>query len=201
MEDLKDFDAAADSFFGDIFKGGTSGAVKFGTGIGKSIAHKKAGDALLAQGMAIEAAKGLEAKSLRKRAQFSKALAQRAAIGETRKGDLVESALIARAAAGGGASDPGVIKLAGDIAAEADFRKRTALAEGDVTAAGLLDAATLRNFEGSEARKAGKRAQKFKRIAAFTTLLGQSEHLSLFDKFGEKKTPKFDPAASFHDFD
>ena len=133
MDELKQKSEGLDSLLEDIgFTGGGTGALKFGTGIAKSMALRGAGEAALSQGLAIRGAKGLEATSLRTRGQLEKGRAQREAIGEGDIGALVESALIARAAAGGGASDPGVIKLASDIAAEVDFRKRSAIAEGDI---------------------------------------------------------------------
>lgn len=185
MDKLKEVTDGFDTLLTNVgFKGGGAGAAKFAAGIGKSMAINNAGDALAAQGVAIEQSKGIEAASLRRRGQREKARLQREAIEEGKKGELVESNLIARA--GASASDPGVLDLAAKIAAEADFRKRSTLAEGGILKDELESAAVLREFEGSEAKRAGKLARKSKRNAALFTLLEQSEHLSLFDKFGEK---------------
>lgn len=188
MDELTKVSGGFDSLLKDIGFSGSGGAGRFAAGIGKGAAINIAGTAALSQGMGIQGAKNLEAGSLRDRGKLAKGISQREGIAISDFGAELESDLIAQAAAsGGGSADPGVVSLAADIAAEADFRKRTALAEGDITATGLENMARLREFEGEEALRAGKQARKFSKVAAFGSLLGQSENFSFFKKFGEKK--------------
>ena len=124
------------------------------------------------------------------------AVSQVAADQERKKARLVTSSVQARAAASGaGASDNDVLKIVGDIAAEGEFRALTALFEGEELARALETGASLRRFEGSEARRAGKAKQQIGRTAAFTSLLGGFDEFSAFSKFGEEfdadLAPKF----------
>lgn len=59
------------------------------------------------------------------------------------------------AASGGGASDPTVLKLMGDTAAEGEYQSLSALYEGKAKAAGLEDDAALQRWRGRQARTAG----------------------------------------------
>lgn len=189
MDELTKVSEGFDTLLKDIGFTGSGGAGRFAAGIGQGAAIRMAGNAALSQGMGIQGAKNLEAGSLRDRGKLAKGVSQREAIAVSDFGTELESDLVAQAAAsGGGSVDPGVVSLAADIAAEADFRKRTALAEGDIMATGLENMARLREFEGEEALQAGKRARKYSKFAAFGSLLGQSENFSFFKKFGEKPT-------------
>lgn len=78
-------------------------------------------------------------------AQRSRAIGQRQSAEERRNARLVSSALQARAMGGG--TDPGVVQIEQDIAAEGEYRALAALYEGDMGALGLerQAGATLRS--------------------------------------------------------
>lgn len=151
----------------------------------KASALWRSGSAASAEGNAIARAKGFEAEQLRVRAGQERAASQRRMLAEKKKEGLVQSALQARAAASGGGSDPSVVDLAGDIAAEGKYRAMTALYEGESLARSLESGADLKTFEGAEARRAGKIKKQSRRMSAFTTLLGGGGGLSFFEKYGE----------------
>ena len=126
------------------------------------------------------------AKQLRRRAGRARALSQLDALDIKRRIEFIQSALTARAAAsGGGAADPTVQDIAGDIAEEGRFRELLALSQGEFAAADFLTAAGLREFEAREARKAGRVSRRFARGAAIGTLLESVDAETLFAKFGE----------------
>ena len=103
---------------------------------------------------------------------------------ERRNTKLVQSALVARAAASGaGASDPTVNKLARDIAEEGELRSAMALYEGEARAGGLRGAASLSRFRGGQALKAGKTKRRAYTGSAAATLLGGAA--TMFSKYGE----------------
>ena len=181
---------------GDLIKGlgdssllqafGDPSFSKFTGGLATAATQDLAGRVALSRGQAIQAGRRLTADSLRARAGGERAIGQRQGVEIGRRGRTVESDLIAAVAAGGGGGDdPGVAKLAGDIAAETDFRRRSARAGGDIRAAGLERAADLREFEGAEALRVGKIIRKSKRRAAFGSLLGSLGNFSFLEKFGE----------------
>ena len=155
----------------------------------KSAAYWKQGTAAKAQGEALGRAKDYEASQMRVRGGQEFASAQRDMLNEKKKEKLVQSALQARSAAQGGASDPSVVKIAGDIAAEGKYRQMTALYKGQDVQNYLENAARLKNFEGAEFRRAGEIAKRSSRMSAFTTLLGGFDSAkSLFQKYGPKPT-------------
>lgn len=140
----------------------------------KASALWRSGSAASAEGGAIDRGKGFDAAQLRVRAGQERAASQRRMLAEKKKEGLVQSALQARAAASGGGSDPSVVDLAGDIAAEGQYRAMTALYEGDDLARSLENIALVRNYEGAEARRAGEIKKRSRRMEAFTTLLGSA---------------------------
>ena len=155
----------------------------------KSAAYWKQGTAVKAQGEALGRAKDYEASQMRVRGGQEFASAQREMLNEKKKANLVQSALQARSAAQGGGSDPSVVKAAGDIAAEGKYRELTALYKGQDIQNYLENSAKLKNFEGSEYRRAGEIAKRSSRMSAFTTLLGGFDgSRSFFQKYGPKPT-------------
>lgn len=118
-----------------------------------------------------------EAAQLRSHASDSVAASQRVALEERRKARLLNSRAQAIAAAsGGGASDPTVTKIMGDIEAQGEYNALTALYNGESQA----------NYLRNEARgrqMAGKAAQAASRMNAFSTVL--SGAASLYDKYGD----------------
>lgn len=128
-------------------------------------------------GSAANTSAEFQAAQLTQAAGQSRASSQRLAMELRRQGRLKGSKALAIAAAGGGgASDPTIVDLLADIAAEGEFAALTALFEGSETAAGQeLQAAGLRQT-GATKEKAGK-------FAAFTTLLSGAS--SMFLRFGQ----------------
>lgn len=104
------------------------------------------------------------------------AASQRAAAEERRQGRLALSRV--QAVAGGGGNDVGVVNIAGDIAAESEYRALSALFEGNDRAAGLRFAGDTKRWEGSQARTAGF-------IKGATTVMNQTP--GLFEKYGKGK--------------
>lgn len=126
-------------------------------------------------GNAAAKAANFEAKQMQIQAGQERATAQRTAAEEKRKARIVQSNLVARAAAsGGGAFDPSVIDLSGDLAEEGLYRSNSALYAGEERARSLETGASLKRFEGQQARK----ASYFK--AASTALTSGS---SLYDRY------------------
>ena len=143
----------------------------------KSAAYWRAGTAAKAAGEAKGTAADLTARLMRVRGGQEFAASQREMLNEKKKEELVQSALQARAAASGGASDPSVVKAAGDIAAEGRYRALTALYKGKDLRTYLENAAALKGFEGAEYRRAGEIAKRSQRLSAYGSLLGGFEQL------------------------
>lgn len=139
-------------------------------------------------GKAARASKEMEANLLERRAGQERAIAQRKGLNELRKERFVQSALQARAAASGGGADPTVAKLASDIAAEGDYRYRSAIYEGDDLAEALRAGAAVRRYEGKEAVRAGNLKKESGRYSAGGTLLGGFDKLSAFAKLFSSST-------------
>lgn len=156
----------------------------------KAGAEWKSGAALKSQGEAKGRASDLQAAMLRQRAGQERASSQREMLNEIKKEKLVQSALQARAAAQGGASDPSVIKAAGDIAAEGKYRAMTALYKGEDFGRYLENYAALKGFEGAEYRRAGEIAKRSARMSSFTTLLSGFDNARSF-------RAKYNPTADF----
>lgn len=89
-----------------------------------------------------------------RRAQADRAMSQSAALEERRQSRLAQSRLQAVA----GISDPGTMKLAGDIEAEGEYRALSALYSGETAATSDQFSADVRRREGREARSAGRLA-------------------------------------------
>lgn len=116
-----------------------------------------AADAAIVAGTRNRAAAEFKAKQLRDSSGQVFAGAQRTAMNEERKSTLLQSRALALAAAsGGGASDPGVVKLISSIAGEGSYRKATALYEGEDRARLLRMQAAASDYEGQVAEEAGQ---------------------------------------------
>lgn len=155
----------------------------------KSAAYWQKGTAEKAAGEAKGASSDFTAQMMRQRGGQEFAASQREMLNEKKKEKLVQSALQARSAAQGGASDPSVIKAAGDIAAEGKYRQMTALYKGEDIQNYLENAARVKNYEGAEFRRAGEIAKRSSRMQAFTSLLGGFENpRSFFQKHNPQTT-------------
>ncbi len=145
-----------------------------------------AGKSAVAEGQAIKAAKEAEAAQMLVNAGQARATSQRKAMGEQKRTKYVQSALQARAAAsGGGALDPTIMDITGDIAAEGDYRRRAALYEGDDATRVYNNAAALKRWEGDQAVRAGQIKRNSANTSAAGTLLGGFAQATAFGKWGE----------------
>lgn len=155
-------------------------------------ANRDAIDAIERQGQSIKAAREWGAKQLETEGQARFAAGQRTALAEKRKGKLVLSNLQAKAAASGGGSDPTVMKLGGQIGAEASYRLALALAAAQEAKRGYNTAAGGKRYEGALAEHGANARASGMRKAMGTTALGRVASAlgnlageSLWQKFGE----------------
>lgn len=145
-----------------------------------------AGKAAEAEGRARQVGAEYEAAQLDTQAGQERAAAQRTAMNERRKGDLVASRARAVAAAGGGALDsPDIQDILSNIENERDYRSGVALYEGEERARGLDTGAVARRYEGASYEAAGRTARNVSRSQAFGNLLSQGgSALSLYGRYG-----------------
>jgi hypothetical protein len=133
----------------------------------------------IAGGNAAARAGGLAEQSYEFRAQQeemaadeARAMAQRTALDRREQGKLLLSKLQARAAATGGAADPTVVDLAGNIAGRSEYEALFEMARGESKARGLEDQAMGSRLTGFAAREEGEAKRKASRLAALGTIIG-----------------------------
>lgn len=118
-------------------------AVSFMGAMSQASAAKAAGQAAIV-------AANYKAAQERQNADIQRAAASRSALEKVREGQLLQSKLIARAAASGGsASDPTVTTLGGDIAARSEYETLGELWKGEVRAQGLENQAQADIYSGA----------------------------------------------------
>ena len=119
-------------------------------GMGSAMAAGKAGKIGAAlQGQAAMQSAEYRAKQLEQQAQEARASQQRMALETRRKGDLLQSTLRTRAAAGGGsATDNTVMNLAGQIAVRTEYESLLEMYKGENAARGMEDAAKVARYQG-----------------------------------------------------
>lgn len=123
-------------------------------------------------------------------AQESRAAAQRVALDKGRETTLLQSKLQARAAAsGGGASDPGVLDLAGDIAGRGEYEALTEMYKGENRARGLEDTAIGSRLTGDAAKAEGEAKRSASYLSAAGTLIGSAG--SAFRTYNRIPDPRF----------
>lgn len=122
-------------------------------------------------GKAQQASANYQAAQLEAAGKTERAIAQREAEEDRRQARLMQSRARAVGAASGGGID---LELAGDIAAEGEYRALTSLWEGEEAAKGRKAQAAAARFEGKQAKKAGY-------LTAGKTLLSGGS--SLFEKY------------------
>ena len=137
-------------------------------------------------GSAQEAEAQFEAKQMMINAGQAQAVAQRDAAEQVRQAKLVQSRIMAVAAAGGGASDPTIMNLISQQAGEGAYRAALAIYRGDDKAREYRMAAEAKRYEGASAKSAGMER-------AIGTLTGTAS--SLFSKYnqGTKDDTTADP--------
>jgi hypothetical protein len=117
--------------------------------------------------------KDLEALQQEQAAQESRATAQRSAFEKQREGRLLQSRLQAKAAAsGGGADDPTILGLAGDIAGRSALQALMEMASGENRARNLEDNAAAARMRGFTARAEGDARRSNANLSALGTILG-----------------------------
>lgn len=142
-----------------------------------------AGSAAAKSGARIKSADDFEAAQLDQNAGQSIAAGQRAAIEARRQAALVQSRILAVAAAsGGGALDPTVVRLIGQQAGEGEFRARTALYQGEERARAQRMAATTKRYEGDLAEESGALKKTAYDIGAASALFKGSS--TLYSRYG-----------------
>lgn len=132
------------------------------------------------EGIAAQQEARFRASQLEQRAGQSRAAAQRQAIIERKRGTLAESKAQAIAAAGGGgALDPSVVSIMGDLNDEAEMNASNALYEGEERARDDQSEASITRWEGAQKKKAGF-------LAARNTIFSGAADIgnSLLDKYG-----------------
>lgn len=106
------------------------------------------------EGQAAVDSANYRATQLRQQAQEARAVQQRMALETHRKGDLVQSTLRARAAAGGGgATDNTVLNLTRQIAGRTEYESLLEMYKGENAARGLEDAANAAIYQGQVAQR------------------------------------------------
>lgn len=139
-----------------------------------------------------------EAQQLEETAKASIAAGQRQGQDELRKGMLLNSTVLARAAASGaGASDPSVINTMAFTSNEAAYRQAIAIYNGEAEArlARLRAVGALREGEGAMT-DAGAANAASRAAAASTLFSGGARALSMMSKYWQSPSgsgPQFDP--------
>lgn len=140
----------------------------------------------LANGMNAKAQADFQATQLRQQANDAMGSAQRKAWSDDRATKYLASETLARAAAGGGgASDPTVVHLIAQQAAEGSYRKQVDLYDGESRSHQLSLQADAKEFEGNatQANDRSMAATSALRVGS-TLLTGYARDSSLFQRFG-----------------
>lgn len=107
-------------------------------------------------GKAANANAKFQAAQMEQQAGQERASSQREAIAQRRQANIMRSnAQAAAAASGGGATDPTVLNITGNLAKEGEYNALSALFEGEERARGLNLQATTTRMEGKQAKKQG----------------------------------------------
>lgn len=127
----------------------------------------------LMAGASAKASADYRAEQLDMAATESRAASQRQVFERRRQAKLTLSSLQARAAADGGdASNPGIIRLGGDIAARGEYQALSELYLGENRARGLTDEATASRISGSAARTGSYFSAAGTLASGFGSMLG-----------------------------
>jgi len=121
----------------------------------------------------------IQQQQLERQATEARAIGTQKAAERKREANLLFSNQIARAAASGGASDPSVVKLFGDTAAEGERNVQTELALAENTAQNYDYAAQAEAYSAKSAKTAGL-------VGFASSILGGGS--SLYTKFGQRST-------------
>lgn len=143
----------------------------FGTGM-QAAGQLQSGKAAANTGLAQQKASEFEAQQLEQNAGQAQAANQRSAIEELRKSMLLQSRAIAVAAAsGGGALDPTVMALVGNLSKEGQLAAETQIYGGDERARAMRNQAKASRYEGAQRAEAGRVAERASKVSAGSTIL------------------------------
>ena len=142
--------------------------------VGGLVEGDSAARAAKAQGAAERDAANYRSAQLFQQAGQERATAQRKAIEERRRSRLAQSRAVAIAAgSGGGATDPTVTHILGDLAGEGEYNALAQLYTGEESAIGLETQGRASKYEGKLAYKAGKSSAKAIRRASYVDAVGK----------------------------
>jgi len=151
--------------------------------LGESKGDLQMGEQSIIAGQRRKVASQFEAEQYLINAGQTVASSQIAAAEARRQAGLVESRILAVAAAGGGgASDPTIINLISKTHARGAYNSAVALYQGEDQARSMRMAAAAKNYEGAMAEEAGYMKAQGYRTASSTALLKGAG--SLFSKYG-----------------
>jgi hypothetical protein len=120
----------------------------------------------------------------------SRAAAQRMAADKRRESRLVQSQLVARAAASGGAvDDPSVVTTAGQVAQRGEYEALTEMYKGENRARGLEDAAYAARRQGEAAEYEGKAKKKASYLSALGTIIGGAS--TMYRTYNKLPEPRY----------
>ena len=155
----------AGSLFSDLVKQGvvfdpmTATALAVGSSVLSGIGQIQAGKAANSNAK-------FQARQMEQQAGQERASSQREAIAERRQSAIIQSnAQASAAASGGGATDPTVLNITGNIAKEGEYNALSALFQGEEKARGLGLQASATRMEGKQAKKQGM-------IGGVSTIIG-----------------------------
>lgn len=142
-------------------------------------------------------AQQFQAEQLRVNAGQQVAAAQHDAAEQGRQATLLASRAQALAAAsGGGALDPGVVKIISNIAGEGQHRAAVALYQGEERARAMRMSASAADYNASLAISDGElKADAFERAGTAALFKGAGSLFSKYGSGGFKADPKVEPNA------
>lgn len=129
------------------------------------------------------------------------ASAKRQAMEQRRRAVLTQSRALAVAAASGGASDPGVLKIIGDLEGEGTYRAMTALYQGENLARQYRMGAAAKRYEGASAQRTGEAALFPAMLRGGATLFSRFGGNGPPSTSGADKLDRFDASSGFDDFE
>ena len=145
------------------------------------------GNAAEAAGKNQQAVYNYQAKQQEQSAQESRAAGQRASFEKQREQRFIQSKLQARSAAdGGGATDPTVLGLVGDIGARGEYESLMEMYKGENRARGLEDSAQASRMSGEAALYEGKAKKSAGTLSALGTIIGGAG--SMFNIYNRQPT-------------
>lgn len=144
-----------------------------------------------AQAQAVE--REFEADQLDQIASNEIGAAQRQAEGERRKSRIMQSRALALGAADGGASDPTVVDIISDLAAEGSLAAAAVMYQGQERARQAKMGAAARRFEGANSLIAGRAAERAGTIRAVGT------GMTLYGKYGYRQ-PRETPVPGIYPY-